>query len=200
MLEIDPRQTAVVLVDYQKGTLAMPLQPHSGAEIIANAVSLAEACAEAGGLVVRIRVDFSEAYVDRLQQPVDMPIRLPPGNPPADFAEFPPEIAAIPAHLTITKRQWSAFFGTELDRYRHQFRHRIHRPRCLVPELCGGRRRGRREQPRRRAASVLDREGPAAARSGAIDGGGRRSACGRQGRGLAGKTANRRGSSAAASP
>ena len=33
----------------------------------------------------------------------------------ADFAEFPPEIAAIPADLTITKRQWSAFFGTELD-------------------------------------------------------------------------------------
>jgi nicotinamidase-related amidase len=115
MLELDPRRAAVVLIDFQKGTLAMPLQPHSGAEITANAVRLAEACAAAGGLVVRIRIDFSPGYIDRLQQPVDMPIRLPPGNPPADFAEFPPEIAAIPSDLTITKRQWSAFFGTELD-------------------------------------------------------------------------------------
>ena len=115
MLELDPRHTAVVLVDLQKGTLAMPLQPHSSAAIIANAMRLAEACAAAGGLVVRVRIDFSQHYVDRLQQPVDMPIKLPPGNPPPDFAEFPPEVAAIPADLTITKRQWSAFFGTELD-------------------------------------------------------------------------------------
>jgi nicotinamidase-related amidase len=115
MLELDPRHTAVVLVDFQKGTLAMPLQPHAGAAIVANAIRLAEAGAAAGGLVVRVRIDFSQNYVDRLQQPVDMPIRLPPGNPPPDFAEFPPEIAALPADLTITKRQWSAFFGTELD-------------------------------------------------------------------------------------
>jgi nicotinamidase-related amidase len=115
MLELDPRQSAVVLIDFQKGTLAMPLQPHAGDEIIANAERLAEACAAAGGLVVRVRIDFSRSYVDRLQQPVDMPIRLPPGSPPTDFAEYPPSIAAIAADLTITKRQWSAFFGTELD-------------------------------------------------------------------------------------
>jgi nicotinamidase-related amidase len=115
MLELDSRRTAVVLIDFQKGTLAMPLQLHSGAKIIANAVRLAEACAAAGGLVIRIRIDFSQNYVDRLQQPVDMPIRLPPGDPPPDFAEFPPEVAVIPAPLIITKRQWSAFFGTELD-------------------------------------------------------------------------------------
>ncbi len=115
MLELDPRRAAVILIDFQKGTLAMPLQPHPGAAIIANGVRLAEACKTGGGVVVRIRIDFSPAYVDRLQQPVDMPIRLPPGDPPADFAEFPSEIAEMPADLTITKRQWSAFFGTELD-------------------------------------------------------------------------------------
>jgi len=115
MLELDPHRSAVVLIDFQKGTLAMPLQPHSGDEIIANAIRLAEACAAAGGLVVRVRIDFSRHYIDRLRQPVDMPIRLPPGNRPADFAEYPPSIAAIAADLTITKRQWSAFFGTELD-------------------------------------------------------------------------------------
>jgi len=115
MLELEPHRTALVLIDFQKGTLGMSLQPHSAAEIIANAVRLAEACATAGGLVVLIRIEFSQGYVERLQQPVDMPIRLPPGSPPPDFAEFPPEIAAIPVDLIITKRQWSAFFGTELD-------------------------------------------------------------------------------------
>jgi nicotinamidase-related amidase len=115
MLELDPRRSAVILIDFQKGTLAMPLAPHAGDEIVANAVRLAEACAAAGGLVVRVRIDFSQSYVDRLKQPVDMPIRLPLGHPPVDFAEYPPSIAAIAADLTITKRQWSAFFGTELD-------------------------------------------------------------------------------------
>jgi nicotinamidase-related amidase len=115
MLELEPRRTAVVLIDFQKGTLAMPLQPHSAEEIVANAVRLAQACAAGGGLVVRIRIDFSQSYVDRLQQPVDMPIRVPAGSLPPDFAEFPPDIATMPADLTITKRQWSAFFGTELD-------------------------------------------------------------------------------------
>lgn len=89
MLELDPRHAAVVLVDFQKGTLAMPLQPHSGVAIIANAVRLAAACVAAGGLVVRIRIDFSPGYVDRLQQPVDMPIRLPPAIRRPTSPNFP---------------------------------------------------------------------------------------------------------------
>ena len=40
---------------------------------------------------------------------------MPPGGLPPDWAEFAPEIAALPAEVEITKRQWGAFHGTELD-------------------------------------------------------------------------------------
>jgi nicotinamidase-related amidase len=32
-----------------------------------------------------------------------------------DWAEFVPEITPIPSDIVITKRQWGAFYGTELD-------------------------------------------------------------------------------------
>jgi nicotinamidase-related amidase len=50
-----------------------------------------------------------------LQQPVDAPMPAPPGGIPADWADFAPEIAALRAGVIITKRQWGAFHGTELD-------------------------------------------------------------------------------------
>ena len=40
---------------------------------------------------------------------------VPPGGLPADWAELVPEIAALGAEVVITKRQWGAFYGTELD-------------------------------------------------------------------------------------
>ena len=39
----------------------------------------------------------------------------PPGGIPADWSDFASEIADIRADVVITKRQWSAFHGTELD-------------------------------------------------------------------------------------
>ena len=34
---------------------------------------------------------------------------------PADWAEIVPELGPEPGDLVITKRQWGAFYGTELD-------------------------------------------------------------------------------------
>jgi nicotinamidase-related amidase len=48
-------------------------------------------------------------------QPVDASMPLPPGGFPAEFSEWAPEIAALNADVIITKRQWGAFHGTELD-------------------------------------------------------------------------------------
>src|SRR4029077_3285334 len=52
---------------------------------------------------------------DRPPQAVDTPMQLPPGGLPPDWSELAPEIAALPAASVITKRQWGAFHGTELD-------------------------------------------------------------------------------------
>jgi nicotinamidase-related amidase len=115
MHEFNPSQTALVLIDVQNGTLAMPLAPHGAPEIVARAASLARHCTEAGVTVVLVRVHFSEGSVDRPHSPVDTAMKLPAPGLSADWSEFPAEIAAIKADIVITKRQWSAFYGTELD-------------------------------------------------------------------------------------
>ena len=113
MLSLNPKSVALVMIDLQKGILAAPVAPHPAAGVIANSARLAVALTKAGGIVVRVHVDFSPDGADRLTQEVDRPT---PGAPrPPDWAEFVPEIAALKADVTIVKRQWGAFHGTELD-------------------------------------------------------------------------------------
>ncbi len=183
MLALDPRTTALVLIDVQKGVLSMPLAPHGAAQVVQNAARLGLHFDEVGALVVLVHVAFSGAAVDRLSQPVDAASPAPTGSLPADWAEFAPEIAALRAGVVITKRQWGAFYGTELDL---QLRRRgvativlagvatnfgveFDGARGVAAQLRGGRRRRRGHQPRRGPAPVLDRQDPAAHRARALD-------------------------------
>ena len=68
----------------------------------------------AGAPVVLVNVAFSPDFKDALRQPVDQPTTLPPGGFPADFSELVDGLAAA-GDIRITKRQWGAFHGTELD-------------------------------------------------------------------------------------
>lgn len=115
MLKLAPRTTALVLIDVQNGTLALPMGPHAPATVIANSARLAGQFSRKGGTVVLVRVDFSEGYADRPGGSTDIPMVLPHGGLPTDWADSPADIAAIKPDVLITKRQWSAFHGTELD-------------------------------------------------------------------------------------
>ncbi len=112
---LDPRKTALVLIDLQKGTLALPLAPHAAAQIIETSAALGRRFADTGGTILPVRVAFAGDQADRPPQAVDTPMQLPPGGLPPDWSELPPEIASLPAASVITKRQWGAFHGTELD-------------------------------------------------------------------------------------
>ncbi len=114
-LTLDPRTTALVLIDLQKGIVARELTPYSAAKVLENAARLGQRFNDAGGLVVAVHVSFSANGADRLQQPVDSPMAVPPGGMPAEWSELAPEVSALRAGVIITKRQWSAFHGTELD-------------------------------------------------------------------------------------
>jgi len=114
-LTLDPRRTALVLIDLQKGIVARPLAPYDGAHVVQNGVRLGRRCNDLGAPVVLVHVTFAESGVDRLQQPADSPTPVPQGGYPADWADFVPEVAQLQADVVITKRQWSAFHGTELD-------------------------------------------------------------------------------------
>jgi len=38
-----------------------------------------------------------------------------PGPMPPDWSEFVPEIAPVPSDIVIAKKQWGAFYGTDLE-------------------------------------------------------------------------------------
>jgi nicotinamidase-related amidase len=114
-LSVDPRTTALVLIDLQKGIVARELTPHPASKVLERAHDLGQKFNAAGGLVVFVHVAFAADGADRLRQPVDEPMAAPPGGFPAQWSEFATEIADVRADVVITKRQWSAFHGTELD-------------------------------------------------------------------------------------
>jgi nicotinamidase-related amidase len=115
MLALDPRTTALVLIDVQKGVLSMPLAPYGAAQIVQNAARLGLHFDEVGALVALVHVAFSSNMVDRLSQPVDAALVSPQAALAADWADFVPEIESLRSAIVVKKRQWGAFYGTELD-------------------------------------------------------------------------------------
>ncbi len=114
-LELTPARTALVVIDLQQGTVAMPTAPHPASDVVTRAAAIADALREAGGTVVLVRVTPSTDGRDALRPRTDMPAPWHPGPRPPDWAEIVPELGPEPGDLVITKRQWGAFYGTELD-------------------------------------------------------------------------------------
>src|SRR6202000_563044 len=69
---------------------------------------------EAGAPVVLVNVGFAKDFKDALRQPVDQPLAAPPGGFPENFSELIDGLAK-PGDILVTKREWGAFHGTELD-------------------------------------------------------------------------------------
>ena len=114
-LKIDPSRAALVIIDLQRGIVAVPVGPHPSTEVIERAAQIARAMRAKGGTVVLVRVTPSPDGKDGLKPVTDAPVP-PGGRPPAvDFAEIVPQLAPQPGDVVITKRQWGAFYGTELD-------------------------------------------------------------------------------------
>jgi len=114
MIELDPQSTALVLIDLQKGILGYTLAPTTADELLARGQALAERFRAAKATVVLVNVAFSADGGDMLRQRVDEAPTMPAGGFPAGWSEFPPGLMQQ-GDLLITKRQWSAFHGTELD-------------------------------------------------------------------------------------
>jgi nicotinamidase-related amidase len=114
MIELDPRTSALVLIDLQKGILANALAPVTSQELLTRGQALAERFRAARATVVLVNVAFSADGGDMLRQRVDQASPVPVGGFPAGWNEFPPGLMQA-GDLQITKRQWGAFYGTELD-------------------------------------------------------------------------------------
>ena len=113
-LSLDPKTTALVLIDLQHGIVSRPLQPHAPADVVSRGVRLADELRAAGGLVVLVHVDMGPGGAGAPRGVVDEPMQR-PAKPEANWSELVPELGSHPADLRIVKRQWGAFHGTELD-------------------------------------------------------------------------------------
>jgi nicotinamidase-related amidase len=107
-------KTAIVVIDLQHGIVRNNPAPHSGPDVVARAAALCRAVRAAGGTVVLVHVAPSPDGKDALKMPADVP-PVTPTDRPADWAELVPEMAPQHGDILITKRQWGAFYGTELD-------------------------------------------------------------------------------------
>lgn len=106
------KQTALVLIDLQRGVVARETRPHTASEVLANSVKLAASFRKAGLPVVFVHVVLGDGQA-MLKPLVDTPVQLPPLGP--DFVEFAPELAVTDRDIVVTKRSPCAFYGTDLD-------------------------------------------------------------------------------------
>jgi len=117
---LDPASTALVLIDLQRGIVSRPTEPRSGADVVHNAARLAEAARTCGVLVVLVHVSFPPDFANAVNTDVD---EKPPTVASPGWDELMDELRPDKADVLIVKRQWGAFYGTNLDlelRRRHR--------------------------------------------------------------------------------
>jgi nicotinamidase-related amidase len=113
-LTLDPNATALVLIDLQNGIVSMNVQPQPSSDVVARAKRLAQAFRSAQAPVVLVTVGSSADGKDALTPALDAP-PAPAAARPADWSAVVTELEAQPSDLRILKRQWGAFYGTDLD-------------------------------------------------------------------------------------
>jgi nicotinamidase-related amidase len=110
-LQLDPKKTALVLIDLQNAIVGMNPMPYTAAQVVENSKKLAEAFRAHGAPVVYVRVDLN----DFMTLPVDQPLNLGDKPLPAAASEITPSAGFQPGDILVTKRHWGAFAGTDLE-------------------------------------------------------------------------------------
>ena len=113
-LSLDAKTTALVLIDLQRGIVSRDTKPYAAADVVARGAKLARRFRETGGMVVLVHVGYSADDGDRLKPVTDAPPAI-SGPLPPDWSELVPELERSPSDVVVLKRQWGAFYGTQLD-------------------------------------------------------------------------------------
>lgn len=104
-------KTALVLIDLQRGITGRQVVPHPAGEVVKNAARLVEAFRGAELPIVFVRV--SPTPQTTLHPLVDNPPNIP--APPRGWDEIDPALGARADDIVVTKHNWGAFYGTDLD-------------------------------------------------------------------------------------
>jgi len=113
-MELDPCRTALIALDLQAGVMARSFEPNSAQAVLAGALRIGRALVSRGGLVFSARSEWTGDFLDAPRQRVEIPMPIFATGQAAGWSDLAPELEWISTGA-ITKRQWNAFYGTELD-------------------------------------------------------------------------------------
>jgi len=115
-LKLDLNKTALVVIDVQKGIAALDrkLEPNTASQVVANVSKLVTKFRDSGMPVFLVHVTSINGR-DTLHPVTDQQVQWGSVPRPADWSEFVEEIKPTDKDIVIVKRQWGAFYGTELD-------------------------------------------------------------------------------------
>lgn len=112
-LQLDSAATALVVIDLQQGIVGRDTVPHAAAEVVRRSARLLDAARAVGVLPVLVHVGGAPDSSDRLRRSADKQIAAGPVS--ADWSAFVDEFTPQDGDVVILKRQWGAFYGTDLD-------------------------------------------------------------------------------------
>ncbi|WP_187487764.1 hydrolase [Duffyella gerundensis] len=111
-MKLNTATTALVLIDLQEGILPFAGGPHSAQDVVSRAATLAAAFRAHSAPVVLVRVGWSADFADAPKQEVDAPAH---GALPENWWDYPAALGKQESDLQVTKHQWGAFYGTDLE-------------------------------------------------------------------------------------
>ena len=107
------RTAALVAIDLQNGIVALPVTPYTGAQVVAKTVGLAAAFRARGLPVIYVHTSYLPDGGVALKVKMDAPSQPPNLDP--EWSAFAPALGVSPSDIVVTKHQWGAFTGTDLD-------------------------------------------------------------------------------------
>lgn len=111
MATLDPRTTALVLIDLEEGIVSRDATPYLAADVVARSTDLAARFRGVGAPVVLVHVAVSAD--DQPSRAVDQPM-FPESGTPEGFERFVPNLRQA-GDIVVLKHHWGAFTGTDLD-------------------------------------------------------------------------------------
>lgn len=110
---IEKTKTALVVIDLQKGIVGRETAPYASDTVLKNTIAIAEKMRTNNMQIFLVRVTPSKDGKDALNPVTDAPRWS--QTPAPDWADIVPELGPKENDFVITKHQWGAFYGTELD-------------------------------------------------------------------------------------
>ena len=101
------------MIDLQDGIVGAPTAPHTGPEVVTRAAALADAFRAHGLPVVLVRVTFAADGADAAPGRTEAHARA--ARRPQGWDVIVDDLAGHPGDIHVTKRNWGAFHGTDLD-------------------------------------------------------------------------------------